>query len=183
MTQTELLSTIGNKEVNKEEIIRWIINKPELISEIYGGLSSSKANIKYGCSKILRGISDIKPDVLYPKFNLFSDLLTGDNTFLKWDAIYIIANLTKVDSENKFESIFDKYFAPIPGPVMITAANIIGSAATIALAKPELTGKITKEILKVEKAKYKTAECLNIAFGQSINSFDQFFSQLHNKEQ
>ncbi|MFQ5677760.1 MAG: hypothetical protein ACE5G1_17860, partial [bacterium] len=38
------------------------------------------------------------------------------------------------------------------GPVLVTAANIIQGAAKIAKAKPELTPRITRELLKVEKA-------------------------------
>jgi hypothetical protein len=47
--------------------------------------------------------------------------------------------------------ILDRYFAPISGPVMVTAANIIGGAVKIARAKPALTERIVSEILKVEK--------------------------------
>ena len=52
--------------------------------------------------------------------------------------------------------------------------------------KPELTERITREILKVEKAKYVnkgalSPECRNVAIGQAIDSFDAFFGQIDNK--
>ena len=94
----------------------------------------------------------------------------------------VVTALAAVDSENKFEAIFDQYFAPIPGPVLIPAANVIGGAAKIALAKPELSDKIAGELLKVEKARYQTAECRNVALGYTIKSFDQFFDQITDKE-
>ncbi len=119
-------------------------------------------------------------------FTLYIDFfiknLDNDNNFLKWGAISIIANLAAVDTKNRVENIFDKYFKPIPGPVLITAANVIGGGAKIALAKPVLTEKITRELLKVEKAGYKTPECRNIAIGHTIKSFDQFYNQIENKE-
>ncbi len=87
-----------------------------------------------------------------------------------------------MDTKNRFENIFNKYFKPIPGPVLITAANIIGAGAKIALAKPEHTAKITRELLKVEKAEYKTTECRNIAIGHTIKSIDQFYNQIADKE-
>ncbi len=55
-------------------------------------------------------------------------------------------------------------------------------AAKIALAKPETTDRITAEILKVARAKYQTAECRNVAIGGAIESFDQFFAQIEDKE-
>jgi hypothetical protein len=97
-----------------------------------------------------------------------------------------VANLTAVDAENRFEAIFQKYYAPIPGPAMVTAANVIGSSAKIALAKPELTQRIAREILKVDKAKYQmkgvpSPECRNVAIGQAIDSFERFFEQIDDK--
>jgi hypothetical protein len=50
------------------------------------------------------------------------------------------------------------------------------------LAKPELTAKIVQALLRVEKAKYQTAECRNIALGQVIKSADQFFDQIKDQE-
>ncbi len=182
MPESKLLQEIAQKETNKEEIRDRVIEKPRLLSEIIEGLSSDNARVKYGCAKILRMISEKEPEILYSRFDFFASLIDSDNTFLKWGAIHILANLAAVDSENKFEKIFDKYFAPIPGPVLITAANVIGGTAKIALAKPKFTEKIAKELLKVETATYQTTECSNIALGHTIESFDRFFDQIKDKE-
>ena len=70
---------------------------------------------------------------------------------------------------------------------MVTASSIIGSSIKIAHAKPYLIGKITKEILKVEKAKYEhhgeiSPECRNVAIGQAIDTFDELFDELEDRE-
>lgn len=108
-------------------------------------------------------------------------LLDSDNKIMQWEGIHVIANLSAVDDKGKLEKVLDKYFAPIPGPVMITAANVIGGAAKIAQAKPQLTEKITKELLKVDKATYGTSECRNVALGHVIKSFDKFFDQVKDR--
>jgi hypothetical protein len=64
---------------------------------------------------------------------------------------------------------------------MITAGNTIASAARIALYKPRLIERITQEILKVEKAKYQTKECVNVACGHAIDSFSQFYEKIIDK--
>ncbi|MCX6011580.1 MAG: hypothetical protein NT134_04930 [Chloroflexi bacterium] len=182
MGESPLLQQIGQKENDKGQIAEGIIGEPGLLADVLEGMSAPKASVKFGCSKVLRIISQKKPEVLYPSFDFFVQLLDSDNTFLKCDAILILANLAAVDSANKFEAIFDRYFAPIKGPVLITAANVIGGAARIALAKPALTDRIVDELLKVEAAEYQTAECRNIALGQAIMSFEQFFGQIGDKE-
>jgi hypothetical protein len=182
MSGSKLQQEIARKETDMEKTVDKVMKKPELLSEVFEGLGSGKARIKYGCVKVLRLISEKKPEILYPRMDFFSDLLDSDNKFLKWGAIHTIANLTAADSERRFEGIFDKYFAPIPGPELIPAGNVIGGAAKIALAKPELSDRIAKEILKVEKATYQTAECRNVAMGHAIKSFDLFFDQIKDKE-
>lgn len=182
MPDSILPQQLAKKEATAEAITEQVIQHPELLPEIFKGLNEQKANIKYGCLKVLRLISEQHPALLYRHFDFFVELLDSEVTFFKWGAILIIANLTTVDSNNKFEKIFAKYFAPITDHVMITAANIIGSSAKIALAKPELTEWIVREILKVEHAAYQTDECRNVAIGHAIKSFHQFFHQVKEKK-
>jgi len=137
---------------------------------------------RLGCEKALRIISEKAPQLLYPCYDFFAEMLDDENSFLRWGAIHALGNLAAVDSGNKFEAIFDKYFAPIPGPALVPAANAIGGAARIANAKPELVGRITAELLKVEQASYQTPECRNVALGQAIDAFDVFFDQVADKE-
>lgn len=182
MGESAILEQIGQKGSDKEKIAQRVIGEPGLLSDVFEGLSARPASVKFGCSKVLHIISQQKPAVLYPSFDFFVRLLDSDNTFLKCDAIFILANLTAVDSANRFEVIFDRYFAPIKGPTLIVAANIIGGAAKITRAKPELSDRIARELLKVENAQYQTDECRNIALGQAIDSFDELYGQIGDKE-
>ena len=179
---TTILNQISQKGFDKDKIAREVIKNPELLPELIEGLKSDKAQTRYGCEKVLRAISEQRPDVIYPYFDSFVEMLDSANSFLKWGAIITIGNLACVDSENKFEKIYAKYFAPVTGPVMITAANIIESASKIALAKPHLREKITKEILKADNAKYQTDECRNVAIGHAIDSLDRYYEQIKNKK-
>jgi len=64
-----------------------------------------------------------------------------------------LSQLARVDAEDKFTAIFDKHFAPIRGPVMITAAHIIQGGARSAAAKPHLADRIAAEVLKVDRGR------------------------------
>jgi hypothetical protein len=182
MDGTELLEQIGQKGSDKEALAARVIKEPKLLKTVIEGLDARPAAVKYGCSKILRLISQQKPALLYPSFDLFVRRLDLDNTFLKCDAVLTIANLTAVDTEHKFEAVFERYFAPIEGPTLIVAANIIGSAAVIAQARPELSDRIATELLKVENARYQTDECRRIALGQAVESLGKFFESIGDKE-
>jgi len=182
MQDSSLLHQIGQKGIDKQEIADKVADDPELVLEVLGGLRAKKASVRYGCAKVLRMISEKRPSALYPHINSFIDLLDSENNIMKWEGIYVLGNLAAVDTENKIDGILAKYLQPIPGPVLITAANVIGGAAKIASAKPYLAERITAEVLKVEHAEYQTAECRNVALGQAIDAFDQFFEHIEDKQ-
>lgn len=182
MTASNVIRQIARKGSDKEKIARRVVKNPDLLPELLDGLNADGARVKYGCEKALRIIGEKEPELLYPHFDTFAELLDGDNNFLKWGAIITIANLARVDSKKKFEKLFDRYFSPVTGPVLITAANVIGNSWKIALAKPPLADRIAREILKVEKARYQTAECRNVATGRAIDSFHRFFDLIKKKK-
>ena len=101
MPESRLLQRISKKGSDQEEIAGKVIKEPKLLPEVFEGLSADKANIKFGCAKILSIISEKKPEILYPRIDFFSDLLDSDNQILKWNAIHILANLTAVDSKKQ----------------------------------------------------------------------------------
>ncbi len=181
MTATDIFRRVAQKGSRKEEMAEEAAGNPAMLSALVTGLNHQTAAIKFGCAKILRFVSEKYPAVLYPRIEVFIRLLQCSNTFIRCDAARIIANLCAVDTENRFESIFEKFFAPITGTALIPAANVIGCASSIALAKPVLSGPIVCELLKAEKAKYTTPECHNIVLGHTIQSFDRFFDQIEDK--
>ncbi|MFQ5652513.1 MAG: hypothetical protein ACE5IY_21485, partial [bacterium] len=132
MSESRVIQEIAQKEIDQEDIADEVIKQPELLSDVMTGLGSHSANIKFGCAKVLRLISEKEPALLYPEMDFFIGHLDNENNIFKWTAICILANLSAVDSQNRIEEIFDKYFMPITGPVLITASNIIAGAAKIA---------------------------------------------------
>ncbi len=144
-------------------------------------LKAEAARVKYGSAKVLRQISEESPELLYPRFDDFVQMFEGDNTILRWNATRILGNLAASDCGHKFEKIFERFFAPIMGHELIGAANVIVAAAQVAMAKPHLADRIAGEILKVEGAGYRTAECRNVAIGHAIRSLDQFFPQIRDR--
>jgi 2'-5' RNA ligase len=97
----------------------------------------------------------------------------------------IIANLAKVDKDQKFDAIFDKYYGFLNNEYMVTVANVVGNSGKIALAKPPLLHKITSELLKVENLSvtpHLTEECKRVIAEKAIETFDLFFDKIEEKE-
>jgi len=182
----DLLGKLVDKSITKEELFKKIKQNFDLLPEIIDGVSSGKAAIRYGCGKVLMDLSEEYPDKLYPYMDFFIKLLSSKYRILTWQTMFIIANLTKVDKNKKFDSIFDKYYSFLNDEYMVTVANVVGHSGRIALAKPHLIPKITKELLKVENIKttpHLTDECKKVIAEKAIQSIDMFFPQIENKDE
>jgi hypothetical protein len=184
--ETDLLQKLGSKAFTKEELLQKVEKDFSLLPVVLKGTFSSKATVRYGCAKVLMDMSEKYPEILYPYFDDFIVLLKSKYRILTWNAIAIIANLTRVDRDRKFDAIFDQYYGFLNNEYMVTVANVVGNSAKIALAKPHLVQRITSELLKVENIKltpHLTAECKRVIIEHAIRSLDVFFEKIEAKEQ
>lgn len=182
--ESKLLQKIVNKTMTKKQLLEKVKQNYKLIPEILDGISSSKPAIRYSCAKVLMDLSEEEPEKLYSYMDFFINMLESKYRILNWNAIITIANLTRVDSEKKFDLIFDKYYSYLNNEYMVTVANVVGNSGKIALAKPYLTEKITDKLLMVENISitpHLSEECKRVITQVTIKTFDMFFPQIKQK--
>ncbi|UCG67986.1 MAG: hypothetical protein JSV09_09095 [Thermoplasmata archaeon] len=172
---------IEKKSVTAESLAKRIAKDKKLLSEVIGGLSSDSPQVKYKCGKALKILSEENPKILYPKWANIAKLLKSDNTFMRGIGIQIISNLTRVDSKNKFEGMFDDFYGLLNDPSMICATNVAGLSGRIALAKPKLQTRITNRLVAIDKT-HHGQECKNIIKGKAILSFGEYFDEAKDKK-
>jgi len=153
----------------------------ELLTELLEGILSKKDEIRSKSFKGLMRISEDQPELLYPKYDYLANLLDSDNHYQRNIAINLLANLALIDTENKFEKIFDKYFSNIDGNRTMVAGQAAINSGKIARAKPNLRTKITKRLLNLEKTHKGKHVDLIIAY--TIEAFEQYFKELSNKKE
>jgi len=181
-----LLLKLTDKSLGKKEVHQEVRADPSLMPKLIEGTSSQKASVRYGCARVLVELSESDPLMVYPYFNSITDLLSSRYRVLKWDATYILANLSLVDTERKFDIIFDKYYDLINDDYMVTVANVVRSSGKIAVAKPYLADRIAEELLKVEDIPVKphlTEECKKVIAEHAIRSLGAFFGNIEKKRE
>jgi hypothetical protein len=152
-----------------------------LLSEILEGLTSKDETLRYNCHKVLLSISETNGDRLYPEWDYFANFLEDANSYRKMSAVHIIARLTKVDKENRFEKIMDKYYNLLDDKSMIVAVYIAAVSGDIVRAKPGLERAITGKLLDIDKT-HHTEERKPLIKGGAIESFDKYFPEAAEKE-
>lgn len=183
--ESKLLHKLGEKTITKEQFLKKVKQNDDLIPELLNGISSSKPTIRYGCGKILMDLSEEQPEKLYPYMDFFISLLDSKYRILTWNAMSIIANLTKVDRDNKFDSIFEKYYSFLDNDYLVTVATVVGNSGKIAQAKPHLTQRIVDKLLEVENISttpHLSEEYKRVIAEHAIKSFDMFFPQIKQKD-
>jgi len=181
----QLLVKLADESITAQELLHSVEQEWTLLPQLLEGVSSSKASIRYGCSKVLIQLSEKHPAELYPFMDSFIKLLDSKHRILVWNALSIIANLARVDKDKKLDAAFDKYYSFVNDEYMVTVANVVGYSGKIALAKPYLVDKITNELLKVDSLSltpHLTEECKRVIAEKTIETFDLFFNKITQKQ-
>ena len=177
-----VLYYLDKKDVDVASIAEKALNDRKILSELMEGILYKKEAVRYNCFRVLLQLSEQFPDVLYPKWDFFVKLIDEDNANLKYVAIYVIANLTKVDSENRFETIFDKFYGLLNDKSIIPASHLAVNSAKIIEAKPKLQGSITSKLLDIDKTHHKP-ERKALIKSYIIEAFGEYFGKAKNKNQ
>ena len=144
----------------------------KVLGELLNGVLSKEDAVRYGSFKALNVLSEKHPERLYDKWDFFADLLGNPNTHQKYIAIYIIANLTKVDSEKKFEKLFNTYCGLLGDKSVIPPAHVALNSGKIALAKPKLQAEITNRLLDIDAVVQRHKDLVKAS---AIEAFDAYF--------
>jgi hypothetical protein len=169
------------EDQNMDNLARNAIEDSKALAALFQEVLSKKESARHASFRALLSISEERPEVLYPEWDFFADLIRSDNTSFKYIAIYIIANLTKTDTENKFEKMFEKYYGLLDDASVIPAAHVAGNSGKIARAKPGLQTKITNKLLNIDKTHHAPGR-KELIKGYAIEAFGEYFSEAKDRQ-
>jgi hypothetical protein len=176
-----MLTELDRKSINVKKVANKALDDKAILSELIEGVLSKKERIRFNCFKVLLLISEEHPKMLYPKWDFFADLLISPNTYFKYIAIYIVANLAKDDPKNRFEKIFNRYYGLLDDESVIPPAHVAANSPKIAVAKPHLQTKITNRLLGIDKTHHKP-ERKDLIKSYVIEAFGELIEGARNKK-
>ena len=113
-------------------------------------------------------------------WDYFAEFLDSNNTYWKISAILIIANLAKIDRDNKFENLFEKYYQLLDDRSMITAVYAASSSGKIVRAKPSLEARVTGELLDIDRT-HHSSDRRDLIKAGIMEAFDEYFEEAREK--
>lgn len=187
MDQKETIFERIKEKTSTEVFINMVSNNQTLIPVIFDIIHTDKGTQKFYCEKIIRKLSEIAPDMIYPYYHDVVHMVVSDNKFIKWGGIITLTNLASEDYDRHFLDVFDMFFNLINSEVMVTAANVIENTWKIVKNYPDLEPQITGRLLAVEGNVYmhkgkESSECRNIVIGTVINCFGTYYAISERKQ-
>lgn len=136
-------------------------------------MAAPAGTARFAAGKALCVTARKDPGRVYPHFAEIAALLGSDSKIVRWNAIQLIGLLAPADTDRKLDAHLDGYLRIVAGGNLISAANAIQGAVRIACARPDLLDRIIPAVLAVERATYETAECRDVAIGQTLNALQE----------
>ncbi len=164
-----------------EEAMRLALTDGGALDVLLDGMTSKEDTYRYNCFEVLLRISESRPQVLYPQWDHFVELLGSSNGFYRSMALRLIANLTGADEEERFETIFECYFELLDDEKVMVARYLAQSAKVIARRKPHLQARIAEKLLGIEQTHHTEGRKALIE-ADALEFLETFFEVLPNKE-
>jgi hypothetical protein len=171
---------LNDKNADIPVIAEKALKDRKLLAELLDGLKVKTETYRYNCHKALVVISENHGQVLYPYWDMFAVSLDSVNSYHKTTAVHLLADLTAVDKENKFEKIFDKYYSLLDDKSMVVAFYTARNSGKIVKAKPELATKITNRLLDIDKTHHNASRKGLIKAG-IIEAFGEYYEDYPGK--
>jgi len=177
-----MLTELSKKRIDVEKVAKRALADPKVLSELFEGILCKKETIRFNSFKVLLQLSEEHPKLLYPEWDFFAKLLDTDNAYHIYIAIYIIANLTRVDTKNKFEKMFKKYYDFLDDARIVPPSHVALNSGKIIRAKPKLQTKITKRLLAIDETHHEPGR-KDLIKGYVIEGFSEYFGEAKNKKE
>ena len=171
---------LNSSDVDLESLAHQAREDQEFLSKLVEGLSDKQERVGYNCLRALLLVADERPELLYPHWHVFVELLASENTYFKLRGVNLIAAIISADTENRFEQIFDQYYHLLDDKSVITASYIAGNSGQIARTKPGLQSRITRRLLSIDET-HHPPERRDLIKGFAVEAFEQYFEESDHK--
>lgn len=159
-----------------DDLAQKALTDEKLLMSLIADISPEKKRMaqRESSSKALQQISQTHPETIYSQWDIFVSYLSGDNAFSKFPVVYILANLTRIDGEKKFEKTLDTYFNLLNDESVAISSHVAINSPKIISAKPDLEPKITGKLLGIDATDHTPIHKALIK-SHIIEAFDKYF--------
>jgi hypothetical protein len=152
----------------RDEVIHQMVSNPDIM-------------VYYQCYYVAAKASFMGPELFYGYWDEIAELLKHPNSYHRNFALEILANLTKVDTENRFLPIFSDYFKLLYDPKFLTGLWCVRSCQKVIENEKELLNQIISLLLEVEQNSLYKVHQIELLKFDILETFDKFYPEINDK--
>ena len=177
-----LMELQQSKQPPLDELAAAMLQDPALLQAAVEGCAAADEGYRYNSIRCLERVCESgHADLLYPQWNFFVRLLDSRNAFQRSGGLWMVASLTAVDSDGRFEELFERFFSLVNDEKVMVARYTIQSAAKIARFKPHLQERITSMLLNIEQV-YHNPERIDLLKADVLETFTAYAADSPQRE-
>jgi hypothetical protein len=138
------------QEQQKAEIERAVSlagEEDDFLSQLLDGLTAKSHHYRENCYQTIVALCEQQPERLMPYWEELEKYLESSNAFHRAIGVRILAMLTRVDTEDRFDQSLDRYFALLDDEKIMVARWVVQTVPIILAAKPTLKEDIIRKLL------------------------------------
>ncbi len=176
------LQTLMQSDASLETIADTAIVDDDLLEDLLKALApeSRDEDARYTAHRTLVLLGERYPERLYGRWDYFAGLLRAGRAHPKYNAVYILANLTRVDAEHRFEDVFRDYFDLLDDESVVVAAHTAANAGKITKYRPDLRHRITCELLNTGGSRL-LSERRGLVNAYAIQAISEYFDGIEDR--
>lgn len=175
---------LESKLTHPEQLAESALDDPSLLKELLDGIAPQhqKSTRRENCSQALMFMAETWPQILLPHWDYFVKLMSGQNGFSKYVAIYVIASLVKEDKTSKFKQSWNNYRSLLDDESVMVASHAALNAAKIAKIRPDMREDIIMALLKIDETHHEAGH-LGLIKAYIIEGLDLLYEQSTKKSE
>jgi len=187
MNVNEYIELVSKQNADIESLIE-SLTKKVLIDEAFRQmvtdqlLSCNYIMVYYHSYLIIEAASKEEPLLFYDSWDKFVSLLDYKNSYHRNYGMQILANLTKVDDQNKFELIIDKFYKQLDDEKFLTRRYCILNSREIIKNKPFLSDSIINRLINFIRTTDNSEKQQNLIISDFVYLVSDIVSQIKKKE-
>lgn len=188
MNVNEYIELVSKQKADIESLIV-SLTKKVLIDEAFRQivtdqlLSCNDIMVYYHSSLIIEAASKEEPLLFYDSWDKFVSLLDYKNSYHRNYGMQILANLTKVDVQNKFEMIIDKYYKQLDDEKFLTRRYCVLNSREVIKNKPLLSDLIINRLINFIQTTDNSEKQQNLIISDFIHLLSDISWLIRNKKE
>ena len=141
---------LNQKKADPQQLVALVTKDSTLVDDLVVCLKERDHVIRENAFNALVLMCDEQSELVYPHWDYFVEMLNSKNAFHKSIGIYMLAPLTRADTEHRVDQVLDQLLDSINDKSVVVASNLARNIGKLLMNRPDLETKVFARIIPID---------------------------------